>query len=263
MAAQIVQRLPEGDQWIYEVKLDGYRALLIKAGRKIQIRSRNDNDLTRTYPRIQAPGLRLHAETAVIDGEIVAVDAQRHPSFQALQHRAGHPGHTILFDAFDLLHLDGEDLTTLPLEKRRAGLPAIVKNSGVLLSEPLPGTADQVNGRRSRPRPGRRQSRNAGICGMTPAPAQRCVGQVEAGQAAGVRRRRLSAGTTRNRCTSRRLLRGHHASLRRQRQRRIHTAPAPRGARAASREGTLVASTGWTLLASAFRRKISARYYRR
>jgi bifunctional non-homologous end joining protein LigD len=55
-----------------------------------------------------------------------------------------HPGHTILFSAFDLLHLDGEDLTTRPLEKRRAGLPAIVKDSGILLSEPLPGTAEQV-----------------------------------------------------------------------------------------------------------------------
>jgi DNA ligase D-like protein (predicted ligase) len=144
MAAQVVQRLPEGDEWLYEVKFDGYRALLIKNAGNVQIRSRNDKDLTRMYPRVQAAARRLNAETAVVDGEIVAVDAHGHPSFQALQHRAAHPDHTILFFAFDLLHLDGEDLTTSALEKRRAKLPAVVKDSGVLLSDRLAGTADQV-----------------------------------------------------------------------------------------------------------------------
>jgi DNA ligase D-like protein (predicted ligase) len=81
---------------------------------------------------------------AVVDGEIVAVDANGHPSFQALQHRAAHPGHTILFYAFDLLHLDGKTLTGLPLQDRRAALTNVVKDSGILLSEPLRGTADRV-----------------------------------------------------------------------------------------------------------------------
>jgi bifunctional non-homologous end joining protein LigD len=144
MAAQVVERLPEGDQWLYEVKFDGYRAMLIKAADRIQFRSRNDKDLTRIYPGLQEAGRRIHAETAVIDGEIVAVDATGHPSFQALQHRAAHPGHAILYYAFDLLHLDGDDLTTWPLEKRRAHLPAVVKDSGLLLSETLRGSADQV-----------------------------------------------------------------------------------------------------------------------
>jgi len=146
MAARIVQRLPEGPEWMYELKLDGYRALLLKSGRSIQIRSRNNNDLTASYPTVRAAGLTLRAETAVVDGEIVAVDASGHPSFQALQHRSAHPGHTILFYAFDLLHLDGERLTALPLDERRARLATVLAGSGVLLSEELPGKAAHVIG---------------------------------------------------------------------------------------------------------------------
>jgi len=146
MAARIVQRLPEGPEWMYELKLDGYRALLLKSGRSIQIRSRNNNDLTASYPTVRAAGLTLRAETAVVDGEIVAVDASGHPSFQSLQHRSAHPGHTILFYAFDLLHLDGERLTALPLDERRARLATVLGGSGVLLSEELPGKAAHVIG---------------------------------------------------------------------------------------------------------------------
>ena len=54
MAAAIVDRLPEGDDWTYEVKFDGYRALLMKDDGRLQIRSRNDKDLTRAYPSIAA-----------------------------------------------------------------------------------------------------------------------------------------------------------------------------------------------------------------
>jgi bifunctional non-homologous end joining protein LigD len=144
MAAKVVQRLPEGDEWMYEVKFDGYRALLLKNGSSVQIRSRNNKDLTRAYPGVRAAGLRLRADTAVIDGELVAVDVNGHPSFQALQHRSAHPGHSILFYAFDLLNLSGKDLTGLRLEQRRAQLPNVIRDSGVLLSEELRGTPDRI-----------------------------------------------------------------------------------------------------------------------
>jgi DNA ligase D-like protein (predicted ligase) len=144
MAARVVTELPEGDDWLYEVKFDGYRALLLKDRARVQLRSRNDKDMTATYPSIAAAGTRIKAERAVIDGEIVAVDPNGRPSFQALQHRAAHPNYAIAFYAFDLLHLDGEDLTDAPLETRRAELPRVVGNSGLLLSVALPGTARQV-----------------------------------------------------------------------------------------------------------------------
>jgi bifunctional non-homologous end joining protein LigD len=144
MAARIVQQLPEGDEWIYEVKFDGYRALLLKNGATVQVRSRNNKDLTASYPGLRAAALRLRADTAVVDGEIVAVDGNGRPSFQALQHRGAHPGHTVVFYGFDLLHVNGRDLTGVALQKRRALLPDVVKDSGVLLSYGLEGTPEQV-----------------------------------------------------------------------------------------------------------------------
>jgi bifunctional non-homologous end joining protein LigD len=144
MAARVVKRLPDGDEWLYEVKFDGYRALLIKDGKQVEIRSRKDNDLTRTYPGIAESASRLNAARAVIDGEIVAIDAQGRPSFQALQHRGSNPHHQIVFYAFDLLHLDGLDLTVEPLLDRRAPLPALLDGSGLLLSRALPGTPSAI-----------------------------------------------------------------------------------------------------------------------
>ena len=144
MVATVVPTLPEGDRWLYEVKLDGYRALIVKDGEKVRLLSRNEKDLTAAYPSVAAAGRRLHAGSAVVDGEIVAVDEHGRPSFQALQHRAAHPGHAIVFYAFDVLHLDGRDLTGLPLVERRRELPTVLGKSGVLLSQELPGTAAQV-----------------------------------------------------------------------------------------------------------------------
>jgi DNA ligase D-like protein (predicted ligase) len=144
MAAGLVDRLPEGDDWMYEVKLDGYRALVIKNGDHVQLRSRNDKDLTHAYPEIHAAGRRLRAQSAVVDGEVVAVDRTGRPSFQALQHRSAHPGHAVVFYAFDLLHVDGERLEGRTLKERRARLPAVVEDSGLLVSDPLRGSAAQV-----------------------------------------------------------------------------------------------------------------------
>jgi bifunctional non-homologous end joining protein LigD len=140
MAAQVVKTLPEGDAWLYEVKFDGYRGLLIKDGQRVELRSRNDRDLTRMYPPISQAGLRLEADQAVVDGEIVALDARGRPMFQALQHRGSHQHHQIVFYAFDLLHLDGVDLTNETLLERRSRLPQVLGQSGLLLSHELPGT---------------------------------------------------------------------------------------------------------------------------
>jgi bifunctional non-homologous end joining protein LigD len=144
MAAQVVKKLPEGDDWIYELKFDGYRALIIKDEQQVELRSRKNKDLTGMYRGIAAAGLRLNAHQAVVDGEIVALDAQGSPSFQALQHRGSHPGHQIAFYAFDLLHLDGKDLTGEPLLRRRTRLARVLDGSGLLSSQALPGTAAAI-----------------------------------------------------------------------------------------------------------------------
>jgi len=144
MMAKLTDTLPEGEKWIYEVKFDGYRALLLKNHGSVALRSRNDKDLTATYPTIETAAHRLNAETALLDGEIVALDASGKPSFQALQHRSAHRSYAIVFYAFDLLHLDGVDLLREPLEQRRRRLPALVKGTGILLSQPLTGSAQDV-----------------------------------------------------------------------------------------------------------------------
>jgi bifunctional non-homologous end joining protein LigD len=144
MTATLIQSLPEGEQWLYEVKLDGYRALVMTEGQRVRIISRNGKDLTANYPTIVAAAGKLHATSAILDGEVVALDANGRPSFQALQHRSAHPSHAIAFYAFDLLHLDGTDLTREPLDSRRGLLPKVLKGSGILLSMALPGTASEV-----------------------------------------------------------------------------------------------------------------------
>lgn len=144
MRATLTDTLPEGDGWVYEVKFDGYRALLLKDGNRVRLQSRNNKDLTAAYPSIEAAAQKLRADAAVLDGEVVALDASGKPSFQALQHRSAHRHHAIVFYAFDLLHLNGEDLTRLPLQERRSRLPDVVKGTGILVSEHLSGTAKQV-----------------------------------------------------------------------------------------------------------------------
>jgi bifunctional non-homologous end joining protein LigD len=144
MAAHLVDALPEGDEWLYEVKFDGYRALIIKNGDRVEIRSRNDKNLTMAYPGVTAAARKVNAQQTTIDGEVVAVDANGRPSFGALQHRSAHPKHTIVFYAFDLLHLDGRDLIGEPLEARRRQLPEVLGDSGILMSVDLPGTAEEV-----------------------------------------------------------------------------------------------------------------------
>jgi bifunctional non-homologous end joining protein LigD len=145
MAALPVQMLPEGDEWLYELKWDGYRALLIKDGENIQIRSRNDKDLTAMYPGIAAAGRRQQIKQIVLDGELVALGEDGRPSFQALQHRSSHQKHQVVFYAFDVLHADGQDLTGKRLDVRRARLPALVSTDAVLrLSQDLPGSAADI-----------------------------------------------------------------------------------------------------------------------
>ena len=144
MHASSVTTLPEGDEWRYEVKFDGYRVIAIKDGDRVRLHSRNDKDMTAAYAGVSQAIGRLAARTVILDGEVVAVDAAGRPSFQALQHRAAHPRHHIVCYVFDLLHLDGAELLRRPLDERRAPLTPLLGRSGLLLSQFLPGTAAEI-----------------------------------------------------------------------------------------------------------------------
>ena len=143
MAALLVDRLPKGDEWLYEAKFDGYRALALKDGTRVRILSRKGNDLTADYAAIRQSVAALKAKSAVIDGEIVAFDESGRPSFQHLHHRSANRA-AIRYFAFDLLHLNGKDLQAESLTVRRAALEKIVTRSDVVFSAELPGSADDV-----------------------------------------------------------------------------------------------------------------------
>jgi DNA ligase D-like protein (predicted ligase) len=144
MAAQLVPELPEGEAWLYEVKWDGYRALILKTGDQVKIRSRNDNDFTLKFPSIARAATDLKADTLAPDGEIVALDPDGRPSFQALRH-SSHAGHQIVFYAFDVLHLNGTDLSGRHLAERRRALQRVVSSGSVIrISDALPGTASDI-----------------------------------------------------------------------------------------------------------------------
>jgi bifunctional non-homologous end joining protein LigD len=134
MLATSAAELPRGKQWTYEVKWDGYRTLALKEGRRVKLLSRNLKDATAQYPSVVRAVAQVRADAALLDGEIVALDEHGHPSFQALHHQSSG---AIVFYAFDLLHLNGHDLTRMPLEERRAALAPVVEGTRILRSDPL------------------------------------------------------------------------------------------------------------------------------
>ncbi len=140
-----VDALPEGPEWIYEVKWDGYRALARKQGEQVELLSLKNNNLAADFPSVVAAVQTLGADIALLDGEIVAVNAKGQPSFQALQNRAllGRDWHVVYY-AFDLLNLEGDDLRKLPLEQRKRRLKAVLAGSEVRFSADLPGSAKEI-----------------------------------------------------------------------------------------------------------------------
>jgi bifunctional non-homologous end joining protein LigD len=143
MLAEQRAAVPRGDQWAYELKLDGYRVEAAKAGDLVTLYSRRGNDLTADYPDVVRAVAGLAADSALIDGEVVAVDEQGRPSFQALHHSAG-KAFPIVYYAFDMLARDGRDLRQEPLDTRKAELADLVSGSDVRLSETLHGDPDRI-----------------------------------------------------------------------------------------------------------------------
>jgi bifunctional non-homologous end joining protein LigD len=114
------EELPDdGSRWLYELKLDGYRAIAFKTGAQVHLRSRNDNDFARRYAAVVRGLKSLPAET-VVDGEIVAFDEEGRPSFNLLQNYDGAGDTPLGYFVFDVLVLDGRDLTREPLTTRQA-----------------------------------------------------------------------------------------------------------------------------------------------
>ncbi|MEO7598524.1 MAG: non-homologous end-joining DNA ligase, partial [Opitutus sp.] len=143
MTAHEVAELPDDDSWIYEIKFDGYRGLGLKDGERVRLRSRNNKSLSADFPSVVDALRTIKADSAVIDGEIVAIDQHGKPSFQCLQNRKSDRG-TIVYYAFDLLFLDGEDWRQRPLDERKFKLAEILDDSDVKLSASVEGPASRM-----------------------------------------------------------------------------------------------------------------------
>src|SRR5579862_2824896 len=105
----------------------------------------SQHDFTKKFGRIASAVSRIKANSFILDGEAVAVNEQGRPSFQMLQNRSSlPPGWSLVYYAFDLLHLNGKDLKDRPLKERRPLLEKVLGNSGALLSQSLPGTLNQI-----------------------------------------------------------------------------------------------------------------------
>src|SRR5262245_35060545 len=104
-------------RWIYELKLDGYRAIAFKTSGRIHLRSRNDNDFAQRYPAVTRALSRLPDET-LIDGEVVALDDSGRPSFSALQNSES-DNTALVYYVFDVMVIAGRDVRGEPLEARR------------------------------------------------------------------------------------------------------------------------------------------------
>jgi bifunctional non-homologous end joining protein LigD len=140
MLATLVDAPFSDSEWLYEVKWDGYRAVLFLEGGKLRLASRNQNDLTGQYPELADLSTELDARTAVVDGEVCALDEEGRPSFSLMQQRTGGLGRRrrgpgdhgipIVYYAFDLLYLDGFDLRRVELSERKRLLCHLLRNGG-------------------------------------------------------------------------------------------------------------------------------------
>lgn len=148
--ATLVDAPPEGDGWLHEIKLDGYRLLGFVSGGTARLRTRNGKDWTVKFPSLSAASEHLKVQDAVLDMEAVVLDAEGKSSFQSLQAALGDGGNPdqIFAYVFDLLYLDGNDLTKLPLTERKQKLQAILpsskQDSALLYSTHVTGKGAQL-----------------------------------------------------------------------------------------------------------------------
>ena len=151
MLATLTDRRDFGEDWLLERKFDGERCVARKAGDEVRLESRNGKDLTGTYPEVDSALAAQRARELLLDGEVVAFDGDQ-TSFSRLQQRLGitRPSRTqvasypVVLCVFDLLEIDGEDLTGKQLLERRARLAkALRPRKALQLSEAWRGDSQR------------------------------------------------------------------------------------------------------------------------
>jgi bifunctional non-homologous end joining protein LigD len=131
MKPRLVETPPTAGDWLYELKFDGIRAIAIKSGEKVNLLSRNKNELRARFPEIAEAVKKVSIHECVIDGEVVALDEEGRSSFQLLQaHEMEGRKAPICYYVFDLMQLEGRSLIRLPLTQRKEILAKICETVG-------------------------------------------------------------------------------------------------------------------------------------
>jgi len=126
--ATLVESPPVGEEWLHEIKFDGYRLLARIEPGSVRLLSRNGRDWTDRFPKLAAALRALRVRETLLDGEAIVVDAEGKSRFQALQNALGRRGASVpvRLALFDCLHLDGYDLREVPLLERKRALAALL-----------------------------------------------------------------------------------------------------------------------------------------
>ncbi|HEY5712210.1 MAG TPA: DNA ligase D [Allosphingosinicella sp.] len=144
--ATLVDAVPSGAAWLHEMKYDGYRCLLALAGGEARIHTRTGLDWTEKFPEIAEAGRGIDCESALLDGEIVALDDKGSTSFSALQEAISEGGRGLTLFLFDALAIDGADLGKLPNIERKQKLAALLAGvpTPILYADHLVGKGEQL-----------------------------------------------------------------------------------------------------------------------
>ncbi len=137
---------PSGPEWLHEIKFDGYRVLAAMAGGSAKLYTRSGLDWTEKFRGVAEAVAQLPARGALIDGEVVVLDENGRTDFGRLQRALDGGGETLRYYAFDLLELDGEDLSGLPLIERKRRLAALLSDAPdvVLYSDHIIGDGREI-----------------------------------------------------------------------------------------------------------------------
>src|SRR5262245_36851106 len=127
MAAALTDRGFRDDDWLFEIKWDGYRIEAVVKDGTARIYTRNGNDGEAYFPKLLTKATWISADEAIVDGEVVALDEQGMPDFSLLQELTTAQSGRLVYQAFDLLHLDGTSLLGVPLEDRKALLKTVLR----------------------------------------------------------------------------------------------------------------------------------------
>ena len=144
--ATLVAEPPSGKNWLHEIKFDGYRIIAVKKEGKTKLLSRNHHDWTKKFPQIAAAINQFPANSLILDGEIVVLDEHQRSNFECLQQAIKNKDDNFIYYVFDLLYLDTQRTTSLPLLERKKLLGTLFskKQPDIKLSEHLIGSGKQI-----------------------------------------------------------------------------------------------------------------------